>query len=285
MRAALGSVGDVRARMAERLRTRHDEIVGTIFARVRDGSLGTAGVDSVEYVAGLRAAVAAAVECGIRGIELGEDGLLIPATALEQARRAARIGVRLDTVLRRYVLGYTLLEQFVVEEAERGEDSSSLAHRGALRDALRAQALVLDRLLAAITSEYGDEAGLAGRSWTAGAGVAALPALLSNPSAHRARECLLFLADHPGTSNREVASGIGVAHQPQISRLLSQLVAESLACKRSEGAGRRNAWRLTPRGEQALRMLTERRNDTFPLTGDITGNNGQELRPRVNLSC
>jgi len=92
--------------------------------------------------------------------------------------------------------------------------------------------------------------------------VAALPALLSNPSARRGRECLLFIAVQGGRglnpSNREIAAGIGVTHQPQISRLLSQLAAEGLVSKRSYGAGKRNAWRLEPRGEQVLRMLSER---------------------------
>jgi hypothetical protein len=78
----------------------------------------------------------------------------------------------------------------------------------------------------------------------------ALPAVLREPSARRAWECLLFLAEHPDASNREVARGIGVAHDSQISSLLSRLAGAGLSCKRSEGAGKRNAWRLTPRGEE-----------------------------------
>jgi hypothetical protein len=80
-----------------------------------------------------------------------------------------------------------------------------------------------------------------------------IPAVLGNPNAHRARECLLFLAEHPGASNREVAAGIGVAHQSQISKLLGDLVEEGLVVKRSRGAGQRNAWRLTPQGKEILR--------------------------------
>jgi AcrR family transcriptional regulator len=85
-----------------------------------------------------------------------------------------------------------------------------------------------------------------------------LPATLANPNARRARECLLFLAEHPDSSNREIAAGIGVTHQPQISRLLTYLSEESLVVKRSEGAGKRNAWRLTPRGEEIARALQRR---------------------------
>ena len=85
--------------------------------------------------------------------------------ALEQARRAAGVGVSLDTVLRRYIVGNSLLEEFVVEETERdGKDCIPPTQREALRGALRAQASVLDRLLVAITGEYVDELARAGRS-------------------------------------------------------------------------------------------------------------------------
>ena len=66
---------------------------------------------------------------------------------------------------------------------------------------------------------------------------------------------LLFLAEHPGSSNREVAVGIDIAHQPHISRLLACLLRENLVTKRSEGRGKRNAWRLTARGEEIAQAL------------------------------
>jgi hypothetical protein len=85
-----------------------------------------------------------------------------------------------------------------------------------------------------------------------------LPTMLENPSAHRARECMRFLTDHPDSSNREIAAGIGVTHQSQISKLLSYLAGENLVSKCSEGMGKRNAWRLTPHGEEIAGMLAER---------------------------
>jgi len=85
----------------------------------------------------------------------------------------------------------------------------------------------------------------------------AIPALLSNPSAHRARQCVLFLAEHPQASNREIASGIGVAHASQISKLLSCLLGERLVARHSAGAGKRNAWWLTSHGEEVARALRE----------------------------
>ena len=157
---------ETRARVVERLRARRGELVEAIFARVRGDEFGAAGAQDAEYVAGLRAAVGAAVEYGLEGIERGEtDGSPpappIPLTASEQARRAARVGVSLDTVLRRYVLGSTLLGDFLMQDADR-ED---LVGRGAvLREVLASQAAVLDRMLAAITAEYARELERVGRS-------------------------------------------------------------------------------------------------------------------------
>jgi len=96
-----------------------------------------------------------------------------------------------------------------------------------------------------------------------------LPAGLANPNARRARECLRYLAEHPGSSNREVACGIGVAHSSQISKLLSELAAEGLASRRSLGVGRRNAWQLTKKGRQADRALSRQGLATERLAGDM----------------
>jgi AcrR family transcriptional regulator len=78
----------------------------------------------------------------------------------------------------------------------------------------------------------------------------AIPAVLSNPNAHRARRCVLFLADRPQASNREIAAAIGVAHESQISKLLACLRTEGLVTKHSAGVGRRNSCQLTPCGEE-----------------------------------
>jgi hypothetical protein len=82
------------------------------------------------------------------------------------------------------------------------------------------------------------------------------PAISHN--ARRARECLLFIAEHPDSSNREIATGIGIAHKSQISRLMAHLARENLATKHSEGIGKRYAWQLTPLGEEIAQALSER---------------------------
>jgi hypothetical protein len=162
MRPGGGSVEDARVDVVRRLRARRPELLEAVFARVREGVFAGAGEEDAEYLAGLRAAVVAAIEYLLVELERGEDRPgPIPTAALEQARRAVRVGVSLDTVLRRYVVGSSLLGEFIMEEAERSELPGA---RDALRRAVRAQAAVLDRLLQAITVEYGDELRRAKRS-------------------------------------------------------------------------------------------------------------------------
>jgi len=168
-REDLGPAEDARAGVVARLRARREELVQAIFTRIRAGALAGSGDDDAEYVEGLRATVVAAVDYVLEGIERGEDDgsppTPIPAVASEQARRAARIGVPLETVLRRYLVGHTLFERFVMDEAANSEENGiPPTPREALQGALRAQAAVLDRLLERIAGEYGDELARMGRS-------------------------------------------------------------------------------------------------------------------------
>jgi AcrR family transcriptional regulator len=143
-----------------RLRARRDELVDAIFARMLGDAFDHAGEDDAEYLAGLRATVAAALQYVLEAIEHGKEGAWpLPAVALEQARRAARVGVPLDTVLRRYLAGLATLEDFVVQEADRGE----LPSRG-LRDLLQGMSALVDRLIAAVSRAYGEEVERPGRT-------------------------------------------------------------------------------------------------------------------------
>jgi DNA-binding PadR family transcriptional regulator len=82
-----------------------------------------------------------------------------------------------------------------------------------------------------------------------------IPTFVCDPAAHRVRLCLLYVAEHPGASNRQIAAGIGITHKGQISTLLSRLASEGLLVKRSTGIGRRNIWRLTQDGDRVAGML------------------------------
>jgi hypothetical protein len=138
--------------VVQRLRARRAEIVAAIFMRVCDVVPDPIGLADAEYVVGLRQAVAAAVDYGLVGIERERNGSgPVPAVAAAQAQRAARSGVSLDTVLRRYTAGYTLLEDFVVQEAE---NCGLMSQPRALRCVLRAHASVLESLTTAVAEEY-----------------------------------------------------------------------------------------------------------------------------------
>jgi hypothetical protein len=74
-----------------------------------------------------------------------------------------------------------------------------------------------------------------------------------------ARGCLLYLASNPGASNREVANGVGIRHQEQVSKLLARLHACGLLAKRAATPGAANAWWLTPHGQLVAAALRDGR--------------------------
>lgn len=140
------------AGVAEALRERRAEIEQAILIRVYALSEPPSG-GGPEYAEGLRAAVSAALDYGLEGIARGEQSAPpVPEILLGQARLAARSGVRLDTVLRRYLAGHALLDDFLIEEAERELGPA------VLKRLLRSQAAIADRLLAAVSKAYGEEA-------------------------------------------------------------------------------------------------------------------------------
>jgi PucR C-terminal helix-turn-helix domain len=142
-----------RAELVARLRERRPEIEQAVLTRVHSIS-DPATVSDPTYAEGLRRAVSAAIEHGLTGLEHGERGApAAPPELLAQARLAARGGVSLDTVLRRYFAGYALLGDFLVEEAER---EPSLQGQE-LKHLLRAQSTILDGLLAAVSEEHARE--------------------------------------------------------------------------------------------------------------------------------
>jgi PucR C-terminal helix-turn-helix domain/GGDEF-like domain len=150
------------AAVVRHLRARQEEIVEAVFARVREAVPDATGDPESEYVRGLRVAVAAAVEFGLAGLGRGEDASAeIPAEAVAQARLAARSGVSLDVVLRRYIVGHALLWDYVMGEADRLERTGRAS---GLRKMSRAQAALLDQLVIGVTREHVAELQRAGRS-------------------------------------------------------------------------------------------------------------------------
>jgi hypothetical protein len=148
-----GSVAeDIRTALSEQLWLRRGEIEQAVLTRVQ--ALAARETTDPEYMEGLRAAVSAAIAYALTAVEQGQDrSPPPPPILLAQARLAARHGVGLDTVLRRYFAGHALVGDYLVDEAERRRLPGS-----ALRGLLRTQASLFDRLLAAVSEEYAREA-------------------------------------------------------------------------------------------------------------------------------
>jgi PucR-like helix-turn-helix protein/diguanylate cyclase with GGDEF domain len=135
------------------LASRREEIESSLLARIFAISEPPAGLDP-EYLDGIRPAVRAAFDFALAVIELGERRAPpVPVVLLAQARLAARNGVGLDVVLRRYLAGGALVCTFVLEEVK-GHPAISGSH---LQQLLRTQEIVLDRLLTAVTADYARE--------------------------------------------------------------------------------------------------------------------------------
>jgi hypothetical protein len=69
---------------------------------------------------------------------------------------------------------------------------------------------------------------------------------------------VLYVAEHPGASNQKIATGIGIRHLGQASTLLARLEQMEVLIKQAGGAGRPNAWTLSPHGQGIARSLKGR---------------------------
>ena len=113
--------------------------------------------DSVDadpvYREGQRASVSIGLDYALAALEAGEERAAPPPPALlAQARMAARMGIGLDTLLRRYLAGYAAVGDVLIQEVDDG-----LLEGASLRPLLRGHMVVLDRLLSAVSQEYARE--------------------------------------------------------------------------------------------------------------------------------
>jgi hypothetical protein len=141
--------------MIEALGTRRQQLQEDLLARIYAISDPTQ-VAEHEYVVGLRASAAAGVDYAFEAMEAAAAGAEppeVPSQLLVQAHLAARNEVSLDTVLRRYFSGNTIITDMLLEESER----AGLA-RDELKKLLRGLAAALDRLMARVGEEYTREA-------------------------------------------------------------------------------------------------------------------------------
>jgi len=91
-----------------------------------------------------------------------------------------------------------------------------------------------------------------------------VPALLLDPRSKRARAALRYLAAHPGSSNRQVGAGVGVASHTQMSRLLARLMDLGLLTKTCASPGGANAWSLSACGEEILASISRAESEALP---------------------
>ncbi|HET8956385.1 MAG TPA: helix-turn-helix domain-containing protein [Solirubrobacterales bacterium] len=109
--------------LGQRLRERQGEIEETIFAR-----LPATDADGEELARGRREAIRSCLELVMLVFEQDgswDDLPLVPPAAVVQARRVARSGRALSTVLQKYIGGYSILWDFVLEEIEQASLSQS----------------------------------------------------------------------------------------------------------------------------------------------------------------
>jgi hypothetical protein len=143
------------AELCEFLAERRGELESATLARAQ-GIADPGEVPDPAYSQGLREAISAGVGYGLAALAAPRTEVLpgpVPAPLLAQARFAARSGVPLETVLRRYFAGHALLGDLIAAAAQQGSAGSV-----ELREALRRQGVVVDRVVSAVAEEYGQEA-------------------------------------------------------------------------------------------------------------------------------
>jgi hypothetical protein len=245
--ASIHSLDEACSTLVARLRERLPELEATLATRVSAISDPREVADPA-YLPSLRAALTTALDYGLAAIELGERRAPgVPPALLAEARLAARAGVALDTVLRRYFAGNALLGDFLVDEAERAEVPSS-----ALRRLLRRQATLFDRLLEAVSEEHAREA----KSWPSSA-------------AERRRECVKSLLAGELVDHSELGYDLDAHHlalmakgdgSPEAMRALAERLDRNLLAVCREEESTWACWlggRRPLEVEQALQALGE----------------------------
>ncbi len=154
------SLAAIQITVSRQLRSRRREIVEAIHTHIRSTVPNPTEDLGADYEAGMLDAITAMVEYGIEGIERGSGwSAPIPHAAAAQARRAARAGVSLGIVQRRYLAGHRCLGEFVAQEAQHLDLTNCPS---ALHHLHEAQVVLLEHLMATIEREYNHECQAAG---------------------------------------------------------------------------------------------------------------------------
>jgi hypothetical protein len=151
--AAVRSLDEACATLANRLRARFPELEASLAALIDAISAPHEAPDPI-YLDSLHGVRTAILEYAADVIEFGERRATdVPPAVRAGARLAARSGVALDTVLRRYSAGNAFIGDVLLEEAEHAKVTPS-----ALRRVLHRQATLFSHLLEAVSEEHVREA-------------------------------------------------------------------------------------------------------------------------------
>jgi PucR C-terminal helix-turn-helix domain len=146
--------GRAMAELEARLRARRPQLEEATITRIFAISDPVSAPDPA-YAAGLRVALSAGLDYGLGAItDPRVESEPVPVELLAQARRAARTGVSLEAVVRRYAAGQTLIADAVLDEAA----GAGLGVEE-LKAALRALTACYEHIVTAVSEEFAREAG------------------------------------------------------------------------------------------------------------------------------
>lgn len=154
-RGVCGDGLELRRQLIRGVRARRPEINEALLARIGEISPGEPHHSTASYEHRERVAVTAVVDCALAHAEDDDAAMALPSETIAHAQSAARDGVRLDTIFRRYSAVGQLLDDHITQEAERFSLSPCNA---ALRTVQWTITALLDRLIVSINDEYTSEA-------------------------------------------------------------------------------------------------------------------------------
>jgi len=196
----------------------------------------------------------------------------IPSAAAEQARRAARSGTKLDTMLRRYATGDRVLGDFIMDEADRFPSD-------VLRAVLRAQGPQVDRLMAAVATEYMNELARMRRSPSQRLAERVQRLVAGDSPADVGDLGYAFDAWHLGmiVKGGEAEAGVRALAAgarrplavPDVERLLSTDATGSASLAVGEPRSGLDGWRLTHREAQAAQEVILRKPQRLTRARDV----------------
>jgi hypothetical protein len=160
--ADTGSLAKICGLIVGGLREHRSEIERAIGARINASVPHMSGHEDSDYESGVQEAISAVMGYSLDAIEKDPEwSEPVPRAAAAQARRAARAGVSLATVQRRYLVGHRELGEFVTLETER---AGFLNNGEVIHHLHRTQEALLEHLVTAIEREYNHEHESMGRS-------------------------------------------------------------------------------------------------------------------------